>query len=137
MGGVLRRNTRLRCAPRGEARRQSRQPGGGQPLHDAQGRKCPPTRRCWVVPAIASGRLIFRNVHGEISWTTHLDWPDVTLEKVSTVEPEATYDWFTALTNHTVLRRAADDAHLALSNPPPRPSSSYIEVSSGSSSALG
>lgn len=67
--------------------------------------------------AVASGRLIFRNVQGEISWTTHLDWPDLIAEKVSTVDPAATYDWFSALTNHTVLRRAADDAHLALSNP--------------------
>ena len=67
--------------------------------------------------AVAAGRLIFRNVHGELSWTTHLDWPDLIAEKVSIADPAATYDWFSALTNHTVLRRAADDAHLALSHP--------------------
>ena len=67
--------------------------------------------------AVATGRLLFRNVQGEVRWTTHLDWPDLIAEKVSKADPAATDDWVSALCRHTVLRRAADDAHLALSYP--------------------
>jgi hypothetical protein len=67
--------------------------------------------------AKVSGRLFIRNVEGEISWTSYFDWPapsdQPSLDTVNRIN-----DWFGAFSRHATLRRAADDAHLALSNPP-------------------
>jgi hypothetical protein len=62
-----------------------------------------------------SGRLFIRNVHGEISWTSHFDWP-APADQPGSGAAEKVNDWFSAISKHTMLRRAADDAHLALSN---------------------
>ena len=63
------------------------------------------------------GRLFLRNISGEVSWTGYLDWPDSPAEEDSRASSDAVHDWCRALCSHTVLRRAADDAHIALSNP--------------------
>jgi hypothetical protein len=65
----------------------------------------------------ACGRLFLRNIKGDVSWTGYLDWPDLEAEKVSRASSDTVHDWCRALCKHTVLRRAADDAHAALSNP--------------------
>jgi hypothetical protein len=65
----------------------------------------------------ACGRLFLRNIKGEVSWTGYLDWPDLSAEKVSRASSDTVHDWCKALCSHSVLRRAADDAHAALSNP--------------------
>lgn len=67
--------------------------------------------------AEACGRLFFRNIVGEVSWTAYFDWPALSAERVSPTTSDTVHDWCSALCNHTVLRRAADDAHAALSNP--------------------
>ena len=63
------------------------------------------------------GRLFLRNNSGEVSWTGYFDWPDRPAEESSRASSDAVHDWCRALCSHTVLRRAADDAHAALSNP--------------------
>lgn len=65
----------------------------------------------------ACGRLFFRNINGEVSWTGYFDWPVLPAEEASRASSHAVQDWYRALCSHTVLRRAADDAHAALSNP--------------------
>jgi hypothetical protein len=73
--------------------------------------------RLGLFQAEGTGRVFMRNIQGDLSWTTELDWPD---PKPDTGDPKAIarfHDWFAALTNHTVLRRAAEDAHLALTHP--------------------
>lgn len=66
--------------------------------------------------AETSGRLFIRNVDGEISWTSHFDWPAPS-DQPTAAAAQRVNDWFAAISKHTMLRRAADDAHLALSNP--------------------
>ena len=63
-----------------------------------------------------SGRLFIRNVHGDISWTSYFDWPAPS-DQPTAAAAQRVNDWFAAISKHTILRRAADDAHLALSNP--------------------
>ena len=63
------------------------------------------------------GRLFFRNIRGEVSWDGYFDWPDSSSEDISRASSNTVHDWCKALCKHTVLRRAADDAHAALSNP--------------------
>jgi len=67
--------------------------------------------------AEAMGRLIFKNIQGEITWSTHLDH----LDPLDDVEPteviKRVNDWVQAITKSKILRRAADDAHLALTYP--------------------
>jgi hypothetical protein len=65
--------------------------------------------------AETSGRLFIRNVHGDISWTSYFDWP-APADQPGPGAAEKVNDWFSAISKHTMLRRAADDAHLALSN---------------------
>ncbi|HWN09779.1 MAG TPA: hypothetical protein VNO50_11015 [Pyrinomonadaceae bacterium] len=65
----------------------------------------------------ACGRLFLRNINGDVSWDGYLDWPDLKAEEASRTSSDAVQDWCRALCSHTVLRRAADDAHAALSNP--------------------
>ena len=63
-----------------------------------------------------SGRLFIRNVHSDISWTSYFDWPAPS-DQPTVAAAERVNDWFGAISKHTILRRVADDAHLALSNP--------------------
>jgi len=65
----------------------------------------------------AMGRIVFRRVAGEIAWTVHFDRPDPQSPEPPDEILSRFYNWYKALCDHTVLRRAADDAHLALSFP--------------------
>jgi hypothetical protein len=67
--------------------------------------------------AEAVGRLMFTDIKSEICWTAQLDRKDVTVPKASDEIAAAVLDWYGALCDHIVLRRAADDAHLAMSIP--------------------
>ncbi len=67
--------------------------------------------------AEAVGRLMFTDIKSEIHWTAQLDRKEVAVPKASGEIAAAVLDWYRAICDHTVLRRAADDAHLALSNP--------------------
>lgn len=57
------------------------------------------------------GRLFFHSLPDLPEWVVQLD---LTEEKVDT---GAVHDWLNALSQHTMLRRAAADTHFALSNP--------------------
>lgn len=64
------------------------------------------------------GRLTFENVAGDVTWHTQLDFPDPFFGSW----PDATTtaqvaDWYGAICAHSVLRRAANDAYLALMHP--------------------
>lgn len=63
--------------------------------------------------AEAMGRFFVSDIEGNPEWFTQLNF--------STSEPpiasDAVYDWMDAFTRHTMLRRAANDAHSALSLP--------------------
>jgi len=65
----------------------------------------------------AMGRLFFNNVEGSVTWDSHLDRPDPLNDVKCDEAIDRTYDWCTTLCKHDPLRRAAEDAHLALSNP--------------------
>jgi hypothetical protein len=67
--------------------------------------------------AEAMGRLIFKNVCGKVTWDSHLDGPDPFKKDDSYEEVKKVYDWFGALCKNNILRRAADDAHIALTHP--------------------
>jgi hypothetical protein len=63
--------------------------------------------------AEAVGRIFFAGLEGEPSWHTQLNFS-------ATDPPVASpdlYDWIGAFSRHPILRRAANDAHAALSNP--------------------
>ncbi len=67
--------------------------------------------------AEAVGRIFFKKIEGDVTWTVHLDQPDPLL-KVETSSIEGRYyDWIRAICKHNILRRAIDDAHLALTHP--------------------
>jgi hypothetical protein len=66
--------------------------------------------------AETSGRLFIRNVQGDISWTSYFDWPAPDDQPGNDAAGNVN-DWFGAFTKHAMLRRAADDAHAALSSP--------------------
>jgi hypothetical protein len=64
------------------------------------------------------GRLIFRNVQGDVTWDTQLDFPDPFFgswpdETITT----QVADWYGAICTQSVLRRAGNDAYLALMHP--------------------
>jgi hypothetical protein len=63
--------------------------------------------------AEAVGRIFLESVQEEPNWYTQVNLPTAKAEGV----PAAVYDWIGALTRHTMLRRAAADAHFALSHP--------------------
>lgn len=63
--------------------------------------------------AEAVGRLFFRSLLSQADWSTQLDLPERPPEE----DNEGIYDWLRAFTRHTMLRRAALDAHFALSHP--------------------
>jgi len=67
--------------------------------------------------ARAMGRVILRKVAGDITWTLHFDRPDPQSSEPGDEVVSRIYSWYGAICSHTVLRRAADDAHLALSYP--------------------
>lgn len=67
--------------------------------------------------AEATGRFMIHQIDGDLHWTVHLDAPDPDAPALSDEQRVAVQDWWSALTRHTVLRRAAEDAHLALSVP--------------------
>lgn len=61
----------------------------------------------------ATGRIFLSDIQDQPNWFTEQNLP-------TTKPPEAGplfYDWLLALVKHTILRRAAADAHNALSNP--------------------
>jgi hypothetical protein len=51
------------------------------------------------------------------SWTAQIDQKDIQPPVVSAEILKRVEDWYLALCQHTVLRRAADDAHIALTYP--------------------
>lgn len=63
--------------------------------------------------AEAVGRIFFESIREETQWFTQGDMPTSEADDAT----EAAYDWVTALSKHTMLRRAAADAHFALSHP--------------------
>lgn len=67
--------------------------------------------------AEAMGRLLFRNVVGMVTWDSHLDRPDPLAKEGPSDAVEMVYGWCGALCQHNILRRAADDAHIALTHP--------------------
>jgi hypothetical protein len=67
--------------------------------------------------AEAMGRLLFKGVEGAVTWDSHLDFPDPLGEKYSDDIIKRVYDWCGALCQHDPLRRAVDDAHMALTYP--------------------
>jgi hypothetical protein len=64
----------------------------------------------------AMGRLVLWDINQDFKWTTHLDRQDPEAPDLSELI-KAVDDWWTVLTQHTVLRRVAEDLHLALSQP--------------------
>lgn len=67
--------------------------------------------------AEAMGRIIFRHVEGEVAWPPHLDRPDPFTKDESSDIVDRIYGWYLILCQHSMIRRAADDAHNALTNP--------------------
>ena len=67
--------------------------------------------------AESMGRLLFRGVEGSVTWDSHLDRPDPLSSAESDEITDMIYDWCITLCKHDSLRRAADDAHLALTFP--------------------
>jgi hypothetical protein len=67
--------------------------------------------------AEAMGRLLFRGVEGKGSWSAQIDRREFEPPEVSPEIMDSVRDWYQALCRHTFLRRAADDAHLALTLP--------------------
>lgn len=67
--------------------------------------------------AEAMGRLLFEGIEGTVTWHSHLNLCDFMSEEQSDDIVDSVYDWCQVLCQHTVLRRAADDAHLALTYP--------------------
>jgi hypothetical protein len=60
---------------------------------------------------------LFTEIESKIRWTAQLDRKEATVPTVSKEIEAAVLDWYSALCQYTPLRRAADDAHLALSHP--------------------
>lgn len=61
--------------------------------------------------AKAVGRILFHDVQGNVTWLCDLE-----TRPTPEGDPRV-YDWFQAISQHTVLRRAADDAYSALASP--------------------
>ncbi len=64
------------------------------------------------------GRLIFKNVEGDVTWVSQLDQPDPffgSWPDQATTDQSA--DWYQAICRHNILRRAANDAYQALIHP--------------------
>lgn len=64
------------------------------------------------------GRVLFTDVYGDtVSWVAHLDQPNPEMGAMSDERSKDLFGWIKALCVHTVLRRAAEDAHAALAHP--------------------
>ena len=64
------------------------------------------------------GRLIFKNIEGAVTWTGQLDCPDPFFGNWPDDSITAQVaDWYKAICAQSVLRRAANDAYLALTHP--------------------
>jgi hypothetical protein len=64
------------------------------------------------------GRVLFTDVWGEaVNFVAHLDQPDPELAVMPRDRAESLYGWIKAFSTHTMLRRAAEDAHSALTHP--------------------
>jgi len=63
--------------------------------------------------AEAVGRVFLKEVQATPEWFTQLDLPTTLYDR----DVDGVYDWLTALVQHPMLRRAAADAHMALSTP--------------------
>ncbi len=74
------------------------------------------------------GRLLFRSVEGNGSWSAQIDRRESEPAEVSPEIIDSVRDWYQALCRHTFLRRAANDAHLALT----LPLEAYCTVTGGS-----
>jgi hypothetical protein len=61
----------------------------------------------------AVGRVFLSGVREHPSWFSQLDFPT----SIPVLASDGVYDWLKALIEHTLLRRAAADAHAALSHP--------------------
>lgn len=73
--------------------------------------------RAGLFQAEAVGRILFRSLPNSITWDVHLDAPEPFDAQDSEEVLGKVYDWCEVLCQSHVLRRAADDAHLALSIP--------------------
>jgi hypothetical protein len=62
--------------------------------------------------AAAVGRLFFKCIQDQAEWFAQLDFPTTEHD----VADDRTYGWLKAFAKHTMLRRAAADAHSALSH---------------------
>jgi hypothetical protein len=65
----------------------------------------------------AVGRLSFKGLDHRVEWSTQIDQSDVAPPTESPDVQAAVGDWFRAICGSTVLRRAGDDAHIALTHP--------------------
>jgi hypothetical protein len=65
----------------------------------------------------AAGRVLFRDVEGHVTWDSHLDIAEVRAPKASAELLDRFYGWIKVLCESVMLRRAADDVHLALRFP--------------------
>jgi hypothetical protein len=64
-----------------------------------------------------AGRVMFTDVWGEqVNWTAYIDHPDPEVGAMPEQNTEVLFGWIRALSLHTPLRRAAEDAHAAQRN---------------------
>lgn len=64
-----------------------------------------------------AGRIFFKGMGEEITWSGHLDRPDPFAGPQHEKTKGVVLDWYRALCEHTVLRRALNDAYLAILHP--------------------
>ena len=67
--------------------------------------------------AEASGRLHFTGIEPGTRWGQDIDRLDPLGDTIPEGVADRVRDWYQCLCTHTVLRRATDDAHLALEHP--------------------
>jgi len=68
--------------------------------------------------AEAAGRVMFTDVWGDVvNWTPDIDHPDPEVGRMPPERTDVLYGWIRAICTHTALRRAAEDAHAAITNP--------------------
>lgn len=67
--------------------------------------------------AESMGRLLFKNVEGTVTWNSYFDKPDPLESDESSAIVDKIHDWCRVLCQHDILRRAADDLHIALTHP--------------------
>ena len=67
--------------------------------------------------AEAMGRILFKGVEGSVTWDSQLDRPDPLCKAPSDEIIDSVHDWCSAICQNDPLRRAVDDAHMALTYP--------------------